>query len=132
MNAQALTWTQYRRKRWLLRDYLKLACKHNNGTLKPKNIEKAIKAGLEIPILFMDGKLIIGMVTLQLQKDAVFVTTIAGRFEKGWQNDVFALLKSIAGSQDRERIRLRGRPGWSRLLKPLGFYTVDNFLEVAL
>jgi hypothetical protein len=111
---RALTWQQYRFGAW--RQYIMRALlKGSNTTIN--EVERRIKAGEVVPLALGDKAL----ATFELGEDSLHGITIAGELEPGWELELLPVLESIAREQNRRIIALRGRRGWIRKLRPLGF-----------
>jgi len=137
MKMVALTPSHYNRLRGMLRTYIKKAVQYSDLTVM--GVESDIRNGQIIPVMFTEAHAIYnaptpcGLMTLELDKNCLHVTTIAGKLPKDWKPQVFATLTDIAKGQGRRRIELKGRKGWARLLKPWGFKLVnDDRLRVEL
>ena len=131
MNLAALTPKQYDALKRDLRPYIKAAVYYSDETVK--GVEKRIQERTALPIVMTEDYMPIGLMVLELEPDAVHVTTLAGDFQKDWKEEVFTALVSIAKGRKKHRIQLKGRKGWTRVLDKLGFKPVENgYLEAVI
>ena len=131
MNLAALTPKQYDALKRDLRPYIKAAVYYSD--LSVTDVEIGIMERIGLPIVMTEGDKLIGLMVLQLEDDAIYVTTLAGDFQQDWKDEVFAALLAIAQGQKKHKIQLKGRKGWTRVLDKLGFKPVENgYLEVVL
>ena len=128
MKLAALTPKQYDALKRDLRPYIKAAVVYSD--LSVTDVEIRIMERTGLPIVMTEGKTPIGLMVLELEPDAIHVTTLAGDFQADWKDETFEALVAIAQGQKKHKIQLKGRKGWTRVLDKLGFKPVENgYLE---
>ena len=70
--------------------------------------------------------------TLEKKGSIMNVTTISGDFAPGWQDEFIKKFRLLCSFNGCTTLGGKGRPGWTRMLKRLGFAEHDDFLEVKL
>ena len=126
----ALSANDYERLRSDLRPYIKAAVYYSDMTTTA--VECSILDGTRLPVVFVKDKKPIGLMTLEMDKDDVHVTTLAGDFQEDWKPVAFEGLKAITKAKGRKAITLKGRPGWRKLLHEYGFKPDKDELRCAL
>ena len=131
MKLAALTPKQYDALKRDLRPYIAAAVYYSDLTTTDVEIRIMERTGL--PVVMTECDEPIGLMVLELEDDAVHVTTLAGDFQRDWTEQVFAALVGIAKGQHKPKIQLKGRKGWTRVLDKFGFKPVENgYLECTL
>ena len=128
MKLIALTPERYAAEKWRLRTFIKQAAEYTNGETSVQAVEDKIMRGEAIPVVFIRDKSPAGMMVLTLDYEALHVYTLAGKMGKGWREEVMTALVSIAKCQNRRIIQLKGRKGWTKYLKRLGFERRGEYL----
>ena len=132
MMAVALDWWTYQVSVDDLRPFILDSIKYSNGTQTLRGVEADIEAGILIPVALGGNERLQGLVTIELDDDALHVRTVAGKFDDDWLAEVLEMLGNIAREQNKRIISGQGRKGWSRYLKPHGFKTDGNKFEVEI
>lgn len=111
----AISYKQYRKHRDQLSWYIKISLQQ--GEISLKEVEASIKAHQRLPVVIRNELGVVGFMTLELDGEAVHITTLAGTLPKGWAKQVYRFLVKLAKTQDRRVLSCAGRKGWFRKLK---------------
>lgn len=96
-------------------------------------IQEQVQSGKLMLCKLMIGSKIYGAVILEQWRGAsVCMSLCADDLPKGWQIDFLKWWTAIANMQRANRLLIRGRKGWIRVLRPLGFNPNGKFLELKL
>lgn len=126
MIARALKPGEYQALSYKLDHYIKQALDHGSN-YDIHEIKDGIREGYILPIIF-SGDNTEGFMTCEMDEQQVHVITLAGQFRPDWEPEVLTLLELLTAGENRRIISLRGRKGWKRKLKPLGFYQDGDYL----
>lgn len=115
MSFGALTYSQYQDNREKLSEYIRAAIQP--GCISLQELESSVRAHQRLPVgIFEDGSLI-GFMLLEIDQDAVHITTLSGEFPEDWIAQVYKFCCELAQAEDLKAISAGGRKGWLRRLK---------------
>lgn len=78
-----------------------------------------------VPVL---GVAAIGVVDCD-GEDVAEIFSLGGRNIRDWLPDAFAQFEALARANGVGRIRIDGRTGWARIMRPLGFSVTSRFIS---
>ena len=112
-----------------VRLWIREACAWTLGVVKPADIRQDCMNGTRHMFVLMDGKDIIGSGAMEIDHRSVHVTSLGGtRLPTGWEPHLLDYLMGVALSRGLRTITIRGRRGWDRKLKALGFVREGDLL----
>jgi len=129
-----LTYPQYVRERPILRPLISPALTRvpqtdHRASSELRELEDAIQNDKVLPVVIRNPD-IIGLMTLELHSDNLYIRTIVGKFKPQWLDEVIPLLVRIAKSKDKKFVKCGGRKGWKKVLKPFGFEPYGKYYIV--
>ena len=105
-----------------VRRWIGSACQRSGNTGGLEALRRAVLSDSSHSLMvFRDGGNICGAGILELSGDRLHVASLGGELPAGWKDITWDFLLSAAHYCRVKRISLRGRRGWQRALRDLGF-----------
>jgi len=112
-----------------VRRWIKDACAWTLGVVKPAEIREDCMKGDRHMFVIFNGESIVGAGALEIDRTSVHVTSLGGdRLPAGWELHLLDYLVGVALSCRLRTITIKGRRGWDRKLRPLGFVREGELL----
>ena len=96
-----------------------------NGEMGIDDVYSMIESGLLLPLLVMEDKRIVSVVTLEVVqkplKKVVCIMTAGGDELDSWLEDILEVVNDLAKEQKADSIYINGRKGWLRKLNKFNY-----------
>lgn len=117
-----------------VREYVESACLYSGCEYTHKNLRSKCMndPAHSLYSIVEDGR-VIGCMVTERGDSTLHVVSLGGNLPDGWRDKMFSFLCDLAKSSGARRITLRGRRGWGRYIRALGFKPSDDgLLEVTI